>query len=150
MPFAPPVQLRPLAGVQPGDRTVNDVGWENRLRVQGFREEIPVIWLISPALLASSPTWDMFQMGIPTTREGTMDTVREYEVKLDARNRLTIRDAGYEHYHVQELEDGTVVLKPRVLVSPTLLTAETLRKAEAERDIEEFETAEELFQDLES
>ena len=79
-----------------------------------------------------------------------MGTVKEYDAKLDARNRLTIRDAGYEHYHVQELEDGTVVLKPRVLVSPTLLTAETLRKAEAGRDLKEFETAEELFQDLES
>ena len=79
-----------------------------------------------------------------------MATVKEYEAKLDARNRLTIRDAGFEHYHVQEFEDGTVVLKPRVLVSPTLLTAETLRKAEAGRDLEEFETVEELFEDLES
>ncbi len=79
-----------------------------------------------------------------------MGTVKEYEAKLDARNRLTIRDASYEHYNVQELEDGTVVLRPRILVSPTLLTTETLRKAEAERDLEEFETAEELFEDLES
>ena len=100
--------------------------------------------------LASLPAWDTFQMGIPTRREGVMGTVKQYEAKLDARNRLTIRDAGYEHYHVQELDDGTVVLKPRVLVSPTLLTAETLEKAEAGRDLEEFETAEELFQDLES
>ncbi len=53
-------------------------------------------------------------------------------------------------HHVQELDDDTVVLKPRVLVSPTLLTVETLKKAEAGRDLEEFETAEELFQDLES
>tara|TARA_B100000809_G_scaffold91667_1_gene90175 strand:- start:40 stop:279 length:240 start_codon:yes stop_codon:yes gene_type:complete len=79
-----------------------------------------------------------------------MGRIREYEAKLDARNRLTIRDAGYEHYHVQELEDGTVVLKPRVLVSPTLLTAETLRKADEGRELEEFETAEHLFEDLEN
>ena len=78
-----------------------------------------------------------------------MGTVREYEAKLDARNRLTIRDAGYEHYHVEEFEDGTVVLNPRVLVSPNALTAETLRKAEEGREVEEFDTAEELLQDLE-
>ncbi len=79
-----------------------------------------------------------------------MGTVREYEAKLDARHRLTIRDAGYEHYHVEEFEDGTVVLQPRVLVSPNALTAETLTKAEAGRDVDDFDTAEELFEDLES
>ena len=79
-----------------------------------------------------------------------MGTVREYEAKLDTRNRLTIRDAGYEHYHVEEFEDGTLVLQPRVLVSPNTLTAETLKKAELGRDVEEFETTDELFQDLES
>ncbi|GMV07608.1 MAG: hypothetical protein AMXMBFR53_38830 [Gemmatimonadota bacterium] len=47
-----------------------------------------------------------------------MGTVREYDAKLDARNRLTIREARYEHYHVRELSDGTVVLQPRVLVPP--------------------------------
>ena len=78
-----------------------------------------------------------------------MGTVREYEAKLDARNRLTIRDAGYEHYHVEEFEDGTVVLQPRILVSPNALTADTLRKAQEGRDVEEFATAEELLQDLE-
>ena len=79
-----------------------------------------------------------------------MGTVREYDAKLDARKRLTIREAGYEHYHVRELEDGTVVLQPRVLVSPNALTAKTLRDAEAGRDLQSFETAEALFKDLES
>jgi antitoxin component of RelBE/YafQ-DinJ toxin-antitoxin module len=37
-----------------------------------------------------------------------------------------------------------------VLVSPNALTAETLRNAEAGRKVREFETAEELFEDLES
>ena len=79
-----------------------------------------------------------------------MGSVREYDAKLDARNRLTVRDAGYEHYRVQEFEDGTVVLQPRVLVSPNALTADTLRQAEEGREVEEFETAEEIFKDLES
>jgi hypothetical protein len=80
-----------------------------------------------------------------------MGTTREYEVTLDARNRLTVREAGYRHYHVKVFDDGTVVLQPRVLVSPTMLTAETLKKVEEGRaDVREFETAEELFADLES
>lgn len=79
-----------------------------------------------------------------------MGTVREYDAKLDARNRLTIRDAAYEHYRVRQLDDGTVVLQPRVLVSPNELTAKTLRDSEAGREVRSFETAEELFEDLEA
>lgn len=75
---------------------------------------------------------------------------RQYDAKLDSRNRITLRDAAYEHYHVREFEDGTVVLEPRVLVSPNALTGKTLRAAEAGRNVREFETAEELFEDLES
>ncbi len=79
-----------------------------------------------------------------------MGLVRQYEATLDARNRLTVRDAGYQHYHVKEFDDGTVVLEPRVLVSPNLLTAETIRDSRAGRNVKEFETVEELFEDLES
>ena len=79
-----------------------------------------------------------------------MTLQRQYDAKLDSRNRITIRDAAYEHYHVREFDDGTVVLEPRVLVSPNALTAKTLRAAEAGRDVRQFDTAEELFADLES
>lgn len=71
-------------------------------------------------------------------------------IRLLNRKRLTIRDAGYEHYHVREFDDGTVVLQPRVLVSPNTLTAGTLRDAEAGRDVQAFKTADALFADLES
>lgn len=79
-----------------------------------------------------------------------MRAIKEYDAKLDSRSRITIRDAPYEHYHVRELENGTVVLEPRVLVSPNALTARALRDAEAGRNVRRFETAEELFEDLES
>lgn len=79
-----------------------------------------------------------------------MPPTKEYDAKLDSRNRITIRDAAYDHYHVREFEDGTVVLEPRVLVSPNVLTARTLRDAEAGRNVRQFETADELFEDLES
>lgn len=79
-----------------------------------------------------------------------MGAVKEYDAKLDSRKRLTIREAEHDHYHVQEFEDGTIVLEPRVLVSPNALTAETLRHADAGRKLRAFETAEELCEDLES
>ncbi len=79
-----------------------------------------------------------------------MGAVREYDAKLDSRKRLTIREAEYDHYHVREFEDGKIVLEPRVLVAPNARTAETLRDADAGRNVREFESAEELFEDLEN
>ncbi|MBM4183311.1 MAG: hypothetical protein FJ207_03695 [Gemmatimonadetes bacterium] len=74
--------------------------------------------------------------------------MREYDAKLDSRKRLTLRDAGFEHYHVKEMDDGTVVLEPRVLVAPNALTAKTLREVEAGKNVREFASPEELFEDL--
>jgi hypothetical protein len=79
-----------------------------------------------------------------------MATVKEYDAKLDSRKRITIRDAEYDHYHVREFEDGRIVLEPRVLVAPNPVTARTLRDSEGGRNVREFDTAEELFEDLES
>lgn len=53
--------------------------------------------------------------------------IREYDAKLDSKNRLTLRDAGYEYYHVTVLPDQRIVLEPRVLTSPFEVSANTLR-----------------------
>ena len=53
--------------------------------------------------------------------------IREYDAKLDSKNRLTLRDAGYEYYHVKVLSDQRIVLEPRVLTSPFEVSANTLR-----------------------
>ena len=53
--------------------------------------------------------------------------IREYDAKLDSKNRLTLRDAGYEYYHVTILSDQRIVLEPRVLTSPFEVSANTLR-----------------------
>jgi hypothetical protein len=79
-----------------------------------------------------------------------MATVKEYDAKLDSRKRITIRDAEYEHYHMWEFEDGRIVLEPRVLVAPNPVTAKTLRDSEAGRKVRQFDTVDELFEDLES
>ena len=79
-----------------------------------------------------------------------MSCVKEYDAKLDSRKRLTIREAEFDHYHVREFEDGKIVLEPRVLVAPNARTAETLRDAEAGRHVQDFQSAEKLFEDLEN
>ncbi len=43
--------------------------------------------------------------------------VREYDAKLDSKKRLTLREAGYEYYHVSVLPDQRIILEPRVLIS---------------------------------
>jgi len=52
---------------------------------------------------------------------------KEYDAKLDNKNRLTVRSSEYSFYHVAELNDGTIILKPRILVDPDGLSKNTLR-----------------------
>lgn len=52
--------------------------------------------------------------------------IREYDAKLDAKKRLTLRSVLFEYYHVSELEDGTIILKPRELTAPFQVSANTL------------------------
>ena len=55
------------------------------------------------------------------------EILKEYVAKLDSKNRLTVRDSKYAFYHVAELNDGTIILKPRVLVDPDELSENTLK-----------------------
>ncbi len=53
--------------------------------------------------------------------------IKQYDAKLDNKKRFTIRGTKYDFYHVQEFIDGTLVLKPRILVGPDELSKNTLR-----------------------
>ncbi len=53
--------------------------------------------------------------------------VKKYNAKLDNKKRLTIRGTNYDIYFVQEFNDGTLVLKPKILVDPNELSENTLR-----------------------
>ena len=53
--------------------------------------------------------------------------IREYDAKLDSKKRLTLREAGYEYYHVSVLPDQRIVLEPRVLTSPFEVSEKTLK-----------------------
>ena len=52
--------------------------------------------------------------------------IREYDAKLDSKRRLTLRNTNFEYYHVQEMEDGTIVLEPRELTVPFTVSSNTL------------------------
>ncbi|MGA2763165.1 MAG: hypothetical protein ABSG17_07340 [Spirochaetia bacterium] len=45
-----------------------------------------------------------------------MSPANEYDAKIDAKKRLTLRGAAYGYYHVLEYMDGRIVLEPRKLV----------------------------------
>lgn len=50
---------------------------------------------------------------------------KEYDARVDAKKRVTIRGAGYQYFRVVHRKDGTILLKPRVLqdapISPRTL-----------------------------
>lgn len=52
---------------------------------------------------------------------------KEYEAKLDNKKRLTVRESQYEYYHVSEFDDGTIILKPCVLVDANLISENSLK-----------------------
>lgn len=51
---------------------------------------------------------------------------KSYTAHLDSKNRLTIREAKYEYYHVKEYPNGCLFLEPRVLSLPADITPDTL------------------------
>ena len=50
-----------------------------------------------------------------------------YDAKMDSKKRVTLRGAKYEYYNVQEMDDGSVILSPRVLVSPFEVSENALK-----------------------
>ena len=52
--------------------------------------------------------------------------VKSYDAKIDSKKRISIRNAQFDYYHVDELDDGTIVLSPRVLVDPFDISKNTL------------------------
>ena len=52
--------------------------------------------------------------------------IREYDAKLDTKRRLTLRNANFDYYHVQEMSDGTILLEPRELTVPLQISVNTL------------------------
>ena len=56
----------------------------------------------------------------------SLATVRTYDTKIDMKKRITLRNSKYEYYHVQEFEDGRIMLEPRELVIPPEISQTTV------------------------
>ena len=52
--------------------------------------------------------------------------VREYDAKIDSKKRVTLRNTVFEYFHVQEMDNGVIILEPRVLTAPFQVSANTL------------------------
>lgn len=52
--------------------------------------------------------------------------IAEYDVKRDARKRITLRHSRFEYYRAREFADGTVLLEPRELRVPEALSPRTV------------------------
>lgn len=55
-----------------------------------------------------------------------MNPTKEYAARVDTKKRVTLRDACYDNYHVQEYADNRILLEPQKLVAPFELSARTL------------------------
>lgn len=51
---------------------------------------------------------------------------KQYDTKVDSKNRFTIRGSKFDYYHVTEFNDGHIELVPRVLVDPAVISRNNL------------------------
>ena len=56
-----------------------------------------------------------------------MNTTGEYDARMDSKKRITLRGGRFEYYHVREMEDGSILLSPRVLTEPFSISENALR-----------------------
>ncbi|MBN2010239.1 hypothetical protein JW960_12915 [candidate division KSB1 bacterium] len=55
------------------------------------------------------------------------EIIKEYDAILNDKKSLTIQDSKFRNYHVAEFNDGTLVLKPKMLVHDDEISENTLR-----------------------
>lgn len=59
---------------------------------------------------------------------------KAYDAKIDSKKRITLRNTVFEYFHVQEFDDGRIVLEPRELTPPFRVSANTLKSMDAAVD----------------
>lgn len=65
-----------------------------------------------------------------------MEVIKDYDVHLDSKKRVTLRGARYQYYNVREYENGCIMLEPRELITPDSISARTLK--EMDQSIQNF------------
>ncbi len=67
-----------------------------------------------------------------------MEALRNYDVHIDSKKRVTLRGAKYHYYNVREFENGCIILEPRELSVPRDISARTLK--DMDRAISNFKS----------
>ena len=52
--------------------------------------------------------------------------IRSYNAKVHSKKRITLRNTVYEYFHIEEYEDGKIVLEPRELAKPFQISKNSL------------------------
>lgn len=52
--------------------------------------------------------------------------VKSYDAKIDSKKRITLRNSMFEYFHVEEYDDGRIILEPRELTKPFQVSEKTL------------------------
>ena len=55
-----------------------------------------------------------------------MEVVKDYDVHIDSKKRVTLRGAKYQYYNVREYENGCIMLEHRELATPETISERTL------------------------
>ncbi len=55
-----------------------------------------------------------------------MGTVREYDVRVDGKHRVTLYGVRYDYYNAKELAKGCYILESRELAAPEGISSATL------------------------
>ena len=55
-----------------------------------------------------------------------MEAVKNYDVHIDSKKRVTLRGARYQYYNVREYDNGCIILEPRELAIPEEISSRTL------------------------
>ena len=55
-----------------------------------------------------------------------MEAVKNYDVHIDSKKRVTLRGARYQYYNVKEYVNGCIMLEPRELAIPEEVSSRTL------------------------
>lgn len=58
-----------------------------------------------------------------------MNTVREYDARVDMKRRVTLRGTQYRNYHVREYADGRIEMLPQELVEVSSRTVEIMDRS---------------------
>lgn len=53
--------------------------------------------------------------------------LNSYDAKVDSKKRITLRNAHFDYYNIQEKANGQIILSPRTLVDPFAISAKSLK-----------------------